>query len=211
MNSIESELPVNPKRSEPLLAQLKHEKSRLEDAKEDSLHLIKLTAGGTLVAGAISLGLHTADHAAGLDNIYSVITLGGGIKAGDISRGYFSRRNELKSIEQSISDSYFFDEKQNLGELLENSQEMDFQDFYFETDDTQKLYEFGENPGLGFYDSLLSEPEEIEQMLTVKEEEEGHQYLLDIGIDGELAGRFTGYTEENIDHLLEESTPGTEF
>ncbi len=192
---------IQPKEEELLIETLENERSTREEdySSAKGLGAISAFLGTAGIAGAVATPGNLANFlSAGLGG-FAVIS---GVQG---TSEYLNSRG-IGMINEDLGDTYSFEEDVNLSGLLEASERVDFKDHQFSQDD-HGLYEFTENESIGLYNALMDEPEDITQHLTVKEAGEGHRYLLDIGINGELAGRFEGYATEDIEEYLEEGEP----
>lgn len=211
MGVVEPEISIDIKDSESIIKTLKRRRDRKQKNQNHGRTLRRVGVPVTLAAGAVGAWgfLESADPAF-LGGSYSAISLATGTGSAVSIRNHFSRNRELDSLNQDIEDTYLFEEDTDFSELFSVSDELEFQDFYFETEE-QNLYSFQETEAAGFYSALLREPFETGQYLTVKQEEDRTGYILDVELGEDLAGRFKGDTEEDIEHLLEEGVPGEEF
>lgn len=216
MSTIDPKLSVNVKDSEPVIKTLKSERSSLQNSQDNGSDLrklgIPLAVGSGMVAAWAVSDPQLTETSIWTGSMYAALSTALGAGSGISMRNHSSRGDRLDSINQDISNTYLFGEDADFSELISSSEKVDFRDFYFETENgqNQNLYDFHESDAIGFYESLMLEPE-VEQFLTVNEVEEGNKYVLGVGIDNDLAGRFVGYTEEDIEYLLEEGEPGEEF
>jgi hypothetical protein len=235
--SIEEDLSIKPE-DRPVAVDLNERKADYQKKEDRNSALRKLGYTGTAVGTALFTGGTLAVMNGNPEGI--LITLQGTLigtpsaVGTEISRRKsIPRQQDIEHIQEDLRDTYVFDSDVDFSEFLSQSEELNFEDTYFadreivtvdnpeETEDLgddefidsgnyHSLYEFNGDEKLGFYKALLGESGDIDQFLTVSETGEGHEYILDIGIDNKLAGRFVGYTEEDIDQYLEEGEPGDE-
>ena len=174
---------------------------------------LAIGAGATGLGGAIAgIGVLAGQNTFSLMSVGGTLTFAGLPHLAD-SRGNSRELNELRDrkdeIEAVTSETYFFEDDQDFSELLEESTDLEFEDFHYPD---SSLYEFDEEPAESFYESLMGEPLDINQILTVGEDD---QYLLEVEVredeeeSYELAGRFTGEAED-VNEYLEGGRPAEE-
>jgi hypothetical protein len=211
------DLPIELDNSESALRSLKREENRITTANSNSRSLRGLGMGVAAVSSAVALGnLNFPEYSTALLNAvaYGAVSTGSLATVGKSVVNSRDRNQELEEVQKPISNTYVFGQQKDLSGLLEKSEEVQFRDFYFDEKEQHNMYDFNDNPSVGLYEAVMSEPGDINQMLTV--DDESNSYLLDIELSNsstegkELAARFVGEAQD-IEAYLEGGTSGEEF